>query len=169
MPKSPVNRFNCPNCEALYMVVQVQAEPSKLYRQLTCRSCDGPLVAQRGGSFSNIFFSRSAAKGTESLAANILADVVLLLQYGPLDQPKNQCRKAGDCQHRARNYDGTCAPASARQSLRMRSYCLITICEPSNDLRFHLAHRCNQMLALARAWQSTSAASSSVTGKDTSL
>jgi hypothetical protein len=115
------------------------------------------------GSFSNIFFSRSAAKAAWSLAANILADVVLLLQYGPLDQLKDQCRKAGDCQHRARNYDGTPAPASARQSLRIRSYCLITICKPSNDLRFHLVHRCDQMQSLARTWQNTSAVSLSVT------
>ena len=97
-----------------------------------------------------------------SLAANILADIVLLLQYGPLDQPKNQCREAGDCQHRAGNYAGTRAPVSARQSLRIRSYCLIAICKPPNDLRFHLVHRCNQMQPLVRAWQNTSAVSSSV-------
>ena len=82
---------------------------------------------------------------------------------GSLDQLKNQCRDAGDCHHRPHNYDGTCAPASARQSLRMRSYCLFTICKPSDDLSFHLVHRCNQMHALTRAWQHTSAMSSSVT------
>jgi hypothetical protein len=48
MPKSPVSRFNCPNCDASYMVVQVRAAPSTLYRQITCRSCDGPLEAQKG-------------------------------------------------------------------------------------------------------------------------
>ena len=78
MPKSPVSRFNCPNCDASYMVVQVRAAPSTLYCQITCRSCDSPLEAQRGGSFSNISFSRSAAKAPQSLAANISADVVLL-------------------------------------------------------------------------------------------
>jgi len=79
---------------------------------------------------------------------------VLLLQgCGSLDQLKNQCRDAGDCHHRPHNYDGTCAPASARQSLRIRSYCLFTICKPSNDLSFHLVHRCNQMHAFTRAWQ----------------
>ena len=104
---------------------------------------------KRGGSFSNISFSKSAAKAPQSLAANISADVVLLLQYyGSLDQLKNQCRDAGDCHHRPHNYDGTCAPASARQSLRMCSHCLFTICKPSDDLSFHLVHRCNQMHAL---------------------
>ena len=77
---------------------------------------------------------------------------------------KNQCRDAGDdCHHRSHNYDGTCAPASTRQSLRIRSYCLFTICEPSDDLSFHLVHRCNQMHALTQAWLKTSAMSSSVT------
>jgi hypothetical protein len=48
MPKSQVSRFVCPNCDALYMVVQVRALPSTFYRQITCRSCDGPLEAQKG-------------------------------------------------------------------------------------------------------------------------
>ena len=109
---------------------------------------------KRGGSFSNISFSRSAAKAPQSLAANISADVVLLLQYyGSLDQLKNQCRDAGECHHCPHNYNGACAPASARESLRMRSCCLFTICKPSDDLSFHLVHRCNQMHAFTRAWQ----------------
>ena len=83
--------------------------------------------------------------------------------YGSLDQLKNPCRDAGDCHHRPDNYDGICAPASARRSLRMRSYCLFTICKPSDDLSFHLVHRCNQMHTLTRAWQNASAMSSSVT------
>jgi hypothetical protein len=119
---------------------------------------------KKGGSFSNISFLRSAAKAPQSLAANISAEVVLSLQYyGPLDQLKNQCGDAGDCHHRPHNYDGTCAPASTRQSLRIGSYCLFTICKPSDDLSFHLVHRCNQMHALTRAWLNASAMSSSVT------
>ena len=116
------------------------------------------------GAKGEISYSRSAAKAAQSPTANISADVVLLLQhYASLDQLKNQCRDAGDCHHRPDNYDGICAPASARRSLRMRSYCLFTICKPSDDLSFHLVHRCNQMHTLTRAWQNTSIMSSSVT------
>jgi hypothetical protein len=50
---------------------------------------------------------------------------------------------------------------SARKSLHMRPCCLFTICKPSDDLSFHLVHRCNQMHALTRTWQNTSAMSSS--------
>ena len=48
MPKSQVSWFTCPNCDASYMVVQVRAAPSTLYRQIKCRSCNGPLEAQKG-------------------------------------------------------------------------------------------------------------------------
>jgi hypothetical protein len=92
----------------------------------------------------------------------MLADVVLLLQCVPLDQVQNQCREADDCQRRARNYDGSCASASARQSLSIRDEAIRAICKPSNDLKFHLVHHCNQMQPLARAWQNTSAVSSPV-------
>ena len=72
MPKSPVNRFNCPNCEALYMVVEVQAEASKLYRQLTCRSCDGPLVAQKGRFILKYFLLEERRKGHVELSRKYL-------------------------------------------------------------------------------------------------
>jgi hypothetical protein len=71
---------------------------------------------KRGASFSNISFSRSAAKVPPSLDANISPDVVLLLQYyGSLDQLKNQCRDAGRLSSSPGNYE------PARLSLRMRS------------------------------------------------
>jgi hypothetical protein len=73
----------------------------------------------------------------------------LLQCYGSLDQLKNQCRDAGDCDHRPHNYNGACAPVSARKSLCTRSCRLFTICKPSDDLSFHLVHRCNQMRAYA--------------------
>ena len=124
-----------------------------------------PIRRAKGAVHSQIFPSRGAPqKAPQSLGANISADIVLLLQYyGSLDQFKNQCRDAGDCHHRPHNYDGTCAPAPARQGLSMRSYRLFTICKPADDLSFHLVHRCNQMRALTRAWLNTSAMSSSVT------
>jgi predicted RNA-binding Zn-ribbon protein involved in translation (DUF1610 family) len=42
------NRYNCPNCDALYDVVKVEAGPETTIRQLTCRSCGGPLTAREG-------------------------------------------------------------------------------------------------------------------------
>jgi hypothetical protein len=89
--------------------------------------------------------------------------VLLLQDYVSLNQLKSQCRDAGDCHHCPRNYDLACAPASARQSLRMRSYRLFAICEASDDLSFHLVRCCNQVHALTRAWQNTRAMSSSAT------
>jgi hypothetical protein len=63
MPKSQVSRFNCPNCDALYMLVQVPAAPLLLYRQITCRSCDGPLEAQKGRFILKYFLLEERHKG----------------------------------------------------------------------------------------------------------
>jgi hypothetical protein len=41
-------RFICPNCQALYDVVKVEAGPETIDRQLTCRSCGGPLPSRDG-------------------------------------------------------------------------------------------------------------------------
>jgi predicted RNA-binding Zn-ribbon protein involved in translation (DUF1610 family) len=63
MPKSQVSRFKCPNCDASYMVVQVRAAPSTLYRQITCRSCDSPLEAQKGRFILKYFLLEERRKG----------------------------------------------------------------------------------------------------------
>jgi hypothetical protein len=89
---------------------------------------------------------------------------VFLLQYrNSLYQLENQCRDACDCHHRPHNYHRTCAAALVPQTLRTRSYCLFTICEPSDNLSFHLVHHRDQMHALGQAWQNTNAMSLSVT------
>jgi hypothetical protein len=75
MPKSQVSRFVCPNCDALYMVVRVRAPPSTFYRQITCRSCDGPLEAQKG-RFILKYFLLEERRNVE-LAVNMSADVAL--------------------------------------------------------------------------------------------
>jgi hypothetical protein len=41
--------FNCPNCEARYQLVKVEAGPESKDRELTCRSCGGPLASREGG------------------------------------------------------------------------------------------------------------------------
>jgi hypothetical protein len=63
MPKSPVSRFNFPNCDASYMVVRVQAAPSTLCFQITCRSCDSPLESQKGRFILKYFLLEERRKG----------------------------------------------------------------------------------------------------------
>lgn len=38
--------FTCPNCNALYQVVQQEAGPETIDREVTCRACDGPFPAR---------------------------------------------------------------------------------------------------------------------------
>jgi hypothetical protein len=73
MPKSPVSRFNCPNCDASYMVVRVRAGPSTLYRQLTCRSCDGPLEAQKGRFILKYFLLEESRIGVAAPSRKYLS------------------------------------------------------------------------------------------------
>jgi hypothetical protein len=46
------------------MVVQVRAAPSTLYRQITCRSCDSPLEAQKGRFILKYFLLEERHKGS---------------------------------------------------------------------------------------------------------
>jgi predicted Zn finger-like uncharacterized protein len=49
--RSPsLNSFTCPNCQALYHVVKVEAGPETVDRPLRCRACGEPL-SSREGSF----------------------------------------------------------------------------------------------------------------------
>lgn len=47
--------FNCPNCGAVYRVIQAEAGPESKDREITCRSCGGPLHG-REGSFVLKYF-----------------------------------------------------------------------------------------------------------------
>jgi hypothetical protein len=41
--------FNCPNCNALYQVVKVEAAPETIYEsEITCWVCGGLLAARDG-------------------------------------------------------------------------------------------------------------------------
>jgi predicted Zn finger-like uncharacterized protein len=40
--------FTCPNCQALYDVVKVEAGSETTLREVTCLSCGGPLLAREG-------------------------------------------------------------------------------------------------------------------------
>lgn len=54
------------------MVVRVPAEPSTHYRQLTCRSCDGPLVSQKGPFILKYFLLEEHRKGHAELSRKYL-------------------------------------------------------------------------------------------------
>jgi hypothetical protein len=68
MPTSQVSRFTCPNCDASYMVVQVRAAPSTFYRPIACRSCNGPLEAQKGRFILKYFLLEERRKGPVELS-----------------------------------------------------------------------------------------------------
>jgi DNA-directed RNA polymerase subunit RPC12/RpoP len=44
----PVTHYECPNCQAQYRLVRVEAAPDTPYREITCRSCGAPLPAREG-------------------------------------------------------------------------------------------------------------------------
>jgi hypothetical protein len=42
------NTFTCPNCQALYEIVKVEAGPETEKREIICRACGGSLTAREG-------------------------------------------------------------------------------------------------------------------------
>ena len=56
------NRFNCPHCNALYQVVKVEAGPETIDREITCRSCGGPLTGRDGKFVIKYFLLRKAGR-----------------------------------------------------------------------------------------------------------
>jgi predicted RNA-binding Zn-ribbon protein involved in translation (DUF1610 family) len=64
-------QFNCPNCGARYKVVRVAADSP--LREITCRSCGGPLRASEGGYILKYFLIDrpkvvSAARGAAQVS-----------------------------------------------------------------------------------------------------
>jgi transcription elongation factor Elf1 len=52
--------FNCPNCNALYQLVKVEAGRETADRQLTCRACGAPLQGREGKFVLKYFLLRKA-------------------------------------------------------------------------------------------------------------
>jgi DNA-directed RNA polymerase subunit RPC12/RpoP len=51
MPKLSPARFDCPKCGAKYKLVKVEADPTQdptQDREISCRSCGGPLDGREG-------------------------------------------------------------------------------------------------------------------------
>jgi hypothetical protein len=56
------NTFTCPNCQALYQIVKVEAGPETDSREIVCRACGGPLVGREGKFVLKYFLLRKAAR-----------------------------------------------------------------------------------------------------------
>ena len=48
MTESQVSRFACPNCNASYKVVRVEADSATTYNEISCARCGGPLNGREG-------------------------------------------------------------------------------------------------------------------------
>ena len=60
------NSFTCPNCQALYHVVKVEAGPETVFQEVPCRVCGEPLVGREGNFVLKYFLrpkGRSHPKG----------------------------------------------------------------------------------------------------------
>ena len=56
------NPFTCPNCNALYQIVKVEAGPETDNREITCRACGGPLAGREGKFVLKYFLLRKATR-----------------------------------------------------------------------------------------------------------
>ena len=56
------NSFICPNCGAYYQVVKVEAGPETDNREITCRSCGGPLSGREGQFVLKYFLLRNTGR-----------------------------------------------------------------------------------------------------------
>ena len=66
-------RFTCPNCQALYDVVKVEAGPETTLQEVTCLSCGGPLPAREGKFVLKYFLLREASRSQKSRRQRIVA------------------------------------------------------------------------------------------------
>jgi hypothetical protein len=68
----PASIFHCPNCNAEYQLVKVEAPPNMAERQLTCLKCGGPLNAREGRFVLKYFFTSRSGRRTP-VSANVRA------------------------------------------------------------------------------------------------
>jgi predicted Zn finger-like uncharacterized protein len=57
--------FNCPNCNALYHVVKVEAGPETVDREINCRSCGAPLTGRDDKLVLKYFLLSKPARGRQ--------------------------------------------------------------------------------------------------------
>jgi hypothetical protein len=56
------NPFTCPNCDAFYQVVKVEAGPETDNREIVCRVCGAPLAGREGQFVLKYFLLREAVR-----------------------------------------------------------------------------------------------------------
>jgi hypothetical protein len=54
--------YFCPNCNALYQLVKVEAGPETTDREITCRVCGAPLPAREGKFVLKYFLLREGVR-----------------------------------------------------------------------------------------------------------
>jgi hypothetical protein len=63
---SPFKSFTCPNCQALYQIVKVEAGPESVFQDVPCRVCDAPLAGREGKFVLKYFLLREAIRVRKS-------------------------------------------------------------------------------------------------------
>ena len=83
--------FKCPNCDALYQIVQVEAGQKSADREITCSACGGPIPGRDGKFVMKYFLLRKAAasesaKGGSHLYLSVAVRAVRLGQQLSCDR-----------------------------------------------------------------------------------
>jgi hypothetical protein len=67
--------FICPNCQAFYDLVKVEAGPETTIEELKCLSCGGPLPARDGNLVLKYFLLRKAGRVQKSRRARMVSKI----------------------------------------------------------------------------------------------
>ena len=68
-----VHSFTCPNCQALYHVVKVEAGPETVFQDVTCGVRGEPLVGREGEFVLKYFLLRKAGRVQKGRRTRIVA------------------------------------------------------------------------------------------------
>jgi hypothetical protein len=60
--------FSCPNCQALYQIVKVEAGPESVSDEVPCRVCGAPLAGREGKFVLKYFLLREATRVWRSVS-----------------------------------------------------------------------------------------------------
>jgi hypothetical protein len=62
--------FTCPNCQALYQIVKVEAGPESVFKDVPCRVCRAPLAGRDDKFVLKYFLLREATRAQKIAAAD---------------------------------------------------------------------------------------------------